>query len=496
MTVLLFTSPAAAFAQATLTCTGARPSGYLFNPNATGGVCYGSNMTNLQDIFTGLVCNFEGLINSIMTYVYCGIQFSMMQPLSIGVIIFIMVTGIQMITGHMQVRMGEIIIRMFKVSMIWLFATNASFGIDLAYNFFMGTANYFINLVFSASVLSLPPITATQYCSLPNMGSLYSGGQAFVYIDYMLCSIVTGPFTAQGAVLAGFFSIMAWMIPPIFMMFTYFFIQSLKILIRAVFIYLLAISCIAFLVTMSPIFASFALFNATRHFFEDWLRFLISFTLQIILVFIGVAMWIMVIFQLTGFLNSLSTMIRPVQETAQAQEALVPLNTWGICTYQLTSMCPDGTQPTSGVCSSGYPAMPYLQCQDQCLNPPACTQWSPPPIKPTQLIEQQDFMYLLIVNLTMLCTVCYVFEALMRALPSLARQLSGAPHAPQLGGGRGTAMAAAVNFGETLALESTGGQAKQFTNMFQDMLGNRSAPQAPPGNTAPKPGNPPPKPGN
>lgn len=457
--------PASAYAQANLTCTGPTPSGNLYN---TAAVC--SGITTVQNIFTGLVCNFQILLNAIMGSVYCGLSSALDQPLRAALAIFVAIYGIQLATGYVQASARELVIRVVKLMLVYLFATQSSYGIGIAYNFFVSTANEGIGWVLS--VIPIPATGLGGACTPP--ASNPAAGQqgiAFAYMDYMICSVITIPFTTTGGMLLGFFSVMAFMIPPVFMMFFYFFSKSLKIFIRALFSYLLAISAIAFLITISPIFVSLALFNPTRHFFDDWLRFMISFTLQIILIFAGVAMWVTVILQFVGFFMDLTTMIRPLAQTDVAIDPRFPMNTYGLCQYGLVWICPDGSPAP---CASGLDPIPVLQCIDAPCggggNQPVI--YCPAPIKPSQIIEHQDFMYFLVLNMLAVCTVAYVFDSLMTMMPGLAKHLSGPAYAPQLGSKAGIGH---VNMNNIFSMGGSG--SKNFADRMKELMEKRAGPK-------------------
>src|SRR5262249_5130974 len=161
-------------------------------------------------------------------------------------------------------------------------------------------------------------------------------------------------------------------------------IKTLLICARCLVSYLLAMSSIAFLITLSPIFLSLALFRPTQHFFNDWLKFLISFSLQIVFLFTGLALWITVILQLGGFFANLASMVRPVQQTVLAVNPRFPMNTWGLCQYILqvgpwgpVLQCIDQPMPGGGNCNGQVLA-------------PAANQYCPQPLFPSQLVEHPD----------------------------------------------------------------------------------------------------------
>ncbi len=440
--VLLATlAPENAFAGATLTCAGPVPVGYLYDTATT---CNG--VTGLQNLFSGLVCDYQMILDHIMAKVYCAIQDGIVQPLSLLILLFIMIYGLQLIIGMVQPAAREVVTRLLKICLVWFFATQAVFGIGVVYNFFIDFANQGISWMLA--VIPMPAVDAPHpFCAMaPITPPVNIERLAFSKMDYLICKTITGPFTASGAALSGFFAVMAWVIPPLFMMFIYFIVKSLAIFVRCLFSYLLCISAIAFMITLSPIFMSFALFRPTYRFFDDWLRYLISFTMQIILIFGGAALWITVMMQLGGFFESLAAMVRPVKEITEAGGMRNPIDTWGICRHHLATT----------------PWGPKLVC-DPGL-----------PLKPSELINHQMFMFFMIMNLLVVAITAYVFDTLMKMIPGLARQLAGPAYAPQIGGGQGMG---AVNFGKFMSMEGAGKDSKDFADKVGDLVGKRDKPK-------------------
>jgi len=362
-------APGAAFA---LSCSQGLPSGGLFDAAScvSGGV------------FSGLMCNVQGLVNSIMSSIYCGVQNAMMGPLEAAISLYIIIFGVQLMLGYVESPVGDALMRLLKIALIWVFATYSSWGIGVAYNFFFFAMQEGIGWM-------LTSVTG------PTLG-IANASTAFYYMDQLAYNLFTGPLTAQGAMLAGFITTLSIVLPPVGFLFAILSAKTLLILVRALLAYLMGISVIAFLIGMSPIFFSLALFKVTRQFFEDWLRQIISFTLQVVFMFAGLALWFRVLATLGGaFLNQLASMIEPVYDISTIASISLPVQGYGIC----------------------YPAAP-------CDHP-----WLA-----SQLVEEGSFIYFLVINLVSLCIVAYCFDTLMKLLPSLAKQLAGPAYAPQLGG--------------------------------------------------------------
>jgi len=303
------------------------------------------------------------------------------------------------VIGQIQVTWGEFLTRVLKLGLVWTFATNAAYGIGITYNFFLNGVELGVGWALKAILPMLGQI--------PN-----TGGEtiAFAYLDQILYLIVATQFTTAGGALIGFMAAMSYIYPPIFAMFVTFFLFAMEMMMRTVMIYLVGIGAIGFLIALAPIFLGFALFRVTYSFFDDWLRYLISFTLQIVLGFICLAMWLSVIGYFTYFFGALMDIIKPVPpQVLAAAGAKLNVNPWGVC--------------------------PFLPGPWTLTGPiPVCDPLGGDPILPSALGSNDDFISFMTLNLTSLCAIMYAFCHLMRGVPDIARNLAGPSYFASLGG--------------------------------------------------------------
>lgn len=402
--LLMTLLPAEAFAYSNLACSGATPVGYFYD---TAPMCTG--ITGVQNLFSGLVCDYQVLLNDILSRVYCGMQLALIQPLKALIVIFIILYGLQFMAGFSELSVKEVFSRLLKLSLVLVFAVNSGWGIGIAYNFFIGGANEGIAWVLS-SVLPSVSGTPNSFCVLPGAPGASYEMLAFRQMDYLVCQSITGPFTQGGMKLAGFIGVLSFIVPPIFLMFVYFSIKTVGIFIRGLLTYLVGVSAIAFLIALGPIFISMALFKPTYRFFDDWLRFIVSFVLQIVLIFAAIALWMVVMKTLGNFFADLIDIIVPVKQIISAGPVSPPVDTWGLCTYsvQMTALGPKLTCVPGGRI-----------------------------IYPSQLPQEGAFIFYIVLNLLSLCIAAYAFDTLLKNIPNLARQLAGPAYSPQLGGGEG-----------------------------------------------------------
>lgn len=384
---------------ATLTCDGATPTGALYD---TANMCTG--ITGLDNVFSGLMCQYESIINEILSNVYCGVQSGIATPLAVALSLYVATLGTQVAMGATQLKISDVMIRFFKVALIWTFATQAAFGVGIAYNFFLSFMDEGITWMLRA-LMPAPGAATTQFCTFhPPQNGLGDQREAFRYVDYLVCSAVTNPLTTNGYKITGFFSALATAIPPLFALFAFFSFKMLQIFLRTMVTYLLALTAIGFMIVLGPIFLSLGLFRTTYRFFDDWLRHLISFTLQVILIFACLSLWLTVIGTLGGFLTTLAGFLKPIDNTLLTGAFRVPWDGWGLCPPFYPPLAPD-----------------------------ACGSKDGSIILPSQLADYPEWANWILVNLTALTVAVYAFDALMNNIPGLARSLAGSGSVMALG---------------------------------------------------------------
>ena len=373
--------PEAAWAY-TLQCANGLPAGGDIFLGAVDCHQYGAHQP-----FSGLNCYFQQVLNEVTKRMYCGIQFRLMPFLQVMILLFVLVYAIMFTMGLAALTGKELVTRCIKMALVWAFAMNASWGVGMAFYFLVGgietVATWVIQVFF------------------PDM----QGMDFIAYIDFLIFQQLTGGFTAKGAALLGFFGTLAVLMFPVFLLFLVYMMTVMAALMRAVITYLLGLSAIAFLIALGPIFVSFALFKTTFTFFDSWFRYLVSFSLQIILVFAAVALWLYVMSLVGNFFLVLMNMIIPYEDKAHSMgSAAIFKDTWAIC---LNGAARDGIS-----CVGNRPAL-----------------------SPAAYSVHERFIAWLTLNLIVLGTLVYAFDALLRMMPNFARQLSGPAFAPQLGGG-------------------------------------------------------------
>ncbi|WP_341761585.1 type IV secretion system protein [Candidatus Tisiphia endosymbiont of Thecophora atra] len=183
--------------------------------------------------------------------------------------LYIMFTGFSFLIGNVNLTHTELIIRVVKVSIVSTLLSSTSswqFFHDYLFVFFMEGVEEILRIIketaatgpgsWSIIGLMIAPQTMAKLFSL-----LFVDPLGFIYIILFLIALYF-----------------------IFMM-----------VFKATIIYLTALITVGMIIIMAPIFICFMLFGITRSLFENWLRQLISYALQPIILFTGIAFISMII---------------------------------------------------------------------------------------------------------------------------------------------------------------------------------------------------------
>ncbi|WP_342226349.1 type IV secretion system protein [Rickettsia endosymbiont of Urophora cardui] len=173
--------------------------------------------------------------------------------------LYIMFTGFSFLIGNINMTHVELVVRILKVSVVSILLSTSkawTFFHDYLFVFFVEGLAQILQIVQDASTgqsllsLLISPQTLSKLFSL-----LFVDPLGFIYIILYLIAL--------------------------------YFIFLL--IFKATIIYLTALITIGMIITMAPIFICFMLFNITRSLFENWLRQLISYAIQPIILFVGIA---------------------------------------------------------------------------------------------------------------------------------------------------------------------------------------------------------------
>ncbi|MDX1975983.1 MAG: type IV secretion system protein [Rickettsiales bacterium] len=415
-----------------------------------------------QGIFSWILCNFIRIINPIMGEMYCTLQFAVQDIVAAAFTLYIALYGFQLLMGNVRFTVKEFMARLLKIVFCWIFLTQSSWGIGVAFSFFYNLAIQGTGWVLSGVLV-------------PDDPGGYGFNRGTGFIDNIAYQAVIGPFTQASSKVVGFFAAMSIVLPPVFMMAIYWLWNNFLIAVRAMVSFMLGLSAIGFLITLSPIFLSFMLFKITHEFFESWLNYLVSFVLQIIVIFAIIAMWLAATAYFIQFFNDMAETLFPYRkiETRSANSNIN--DSWGICPYKFVDDAGSFNKK--------------VRCKERGFDPEENESDHSKLIGLSKLVQQSGlddttgggmldyldngpqeghggYIYYLIFNLITLIILTYAFSELLKQAPGIAQQLAGPKYVPTIGEGFGFSQVAGLK-GLTLKDKFAGGGAAGLGGLSQ-----------------------------
>jgi|GEM_PF-2043065 len=426
----------AAYAQANpsagnFSCSQGTASGSLFNSNAS---C--PTTLRMDNVFSYLICNMEQLSSNLMGTMYCGMIYNLspmvMAALSFATFVF----GVGFTTGIIPATAREFQKFLLKISLVYVFATGAEYLIGFGYRFLIVGTREGIQIVL-----------AGMYTD-PIKGVPTGGGNIYSQLDNFLKQAIHlatdtmdgNPENRCKNAVFGALAVMAIAFPPVFYIGLLIMFKIAVTFLRAVFGYCYAIIGIAFLLTLAPFFLSFYLFMQTRSMFDKWLGYLVSFALQIVILFAFLTFVVSI--NVKNITSDLTNIIIPVEETQESTAVRLPWKYCTLCEFEMVQKDADGNvigvipedQYKDIIAGAG------LRCKD---NPPkpikALSAISPEGGNAPNQELQNKLLRFTGTGLLSLYILAVVVNGVLNFVPQLAKIVAagmGGFYAPQLGGGQ------------------------------------------------------------
>ncbi len=183
--------------------------------------------------------------------------------------LYLVLTGFGFVTGNINITQTELATRVIKISIISMLLSSSNswrFFHDYLFVFFIEGIEGILGIINQASTngsgsTSIINLMIAHQTMAKLFSLLFTDWLGFIYIILFFIALYF-----------------------IFMM-----------IFKATIIYLTAIIAIGMMIIMAPIFISFLLFGFTKSLFENWLKQLISYSLQPIILWTGVAFISMII---------------------------------------------------------------------------------------------------------------------------------------------------------------------------------------------------------
>lgn len=445
----------------------------------SGGKLYGSNAScpttlSFDHIFSYFICNMEQLSSNLMGNMYCGMVTNL-TPMVMAVMTFaVLVFGMGFTIGVIPATAREFQKFLLKVTFILVFATQSEYLIGFAYRFLVEGAREGIAIALSG-LYTAPDGSATTgntaadvYAHLDN----FLGRTLHFATDYVGVKWNAGSNPCQNAIFA-VLAIMAIAFPPIFYLSLLILGKIALTFLRAVFGYVYAILGITFLLALAPFFLSFFMFQATRSYFDKWLGYLVSFALQMVVVFAFLTFIVGI--DLENSSKGLPKIIVPVQETQETTSLRMP---WQYCTLCDFEMVDESGNVVPEASYQNFIGKGTLRCKanpnydENATNPTNRVNYTPiralnsfVPIDdkaaPDRTVQNTLLKFAGTALLSLL-VLAYIIDGVLRFIPYFAQKISGgiAPYAPQLGGGTSPSGVATVDIPGLRA------QGQEYTGVF------------------------------
>lgn len=238
----------------------------------------------------GIITTFVGMVQSILCddseseFKNLVREGNYLTYIRIVLTLYIIFIGIGYLTGFVDLSAQELIIRVFKMALvIQLITTESSwsFFYNYFFKFFQQGIGEITGIIFGDAVVStkitIPGIPATSSCHFQNL----SGFASFDKVLKELLSYETSRkilsliIWEKGGYVGG-----AILVVIIYALIA----VVLFILLKSIMIYLMCYLTISLLIILAPLFIPFILFNLTRHWFDGWLKNLVSYFIQPIII--------------------------------------------------------------------------------------------------------------------------------------------------------------------------------------------------------------------
>jgi type IV secretion system protein VirB6 len=183
--------------------------------------------------------------------------------------LYIIFTSLGFLTGNVEITQTEFIIRILKIGLISTLMSSENswkFFHDYLFVFFVEGLESLLEIVKQSSTSGSGSTSIINLMIAPQtMSKLFS----LLFTDWL-----------------GFIYILLFMIALYFIF---------MMIFKATVTYLTALITIGMIIIMAPIFISFMLFGFTKSLFENWLKQLISYAIQPLILFLGISFIAMIV---------------------------------------------------------------------------------------------------------------------------------------------------------------------------------------------------------
>ncbi len=418
---------------------------------------------DVKHVFSSVVCNFVIVLNEVFSKFYCSIQYAMKEILMAVIVVYVAVFGARMLIGTQEVNSGTVLLAVLKIGFIAEFANSGTLGVSMVYEFFIGLTIQAIDWAYGAIMFCKGTDLSFDFTACfggVDLGKVFSGIDTKLYELLMGVHDINkdgtlddGIFGGKGEMITLIF-LLALLVPPLFQIILWLLWTTLSMFMRSVASFLMCVVAIAFLISLSPIFLSFALFNSTVRIFESWLRFLVSYSIQPMFIFAIFGMWLMIISDFVSFVDDLSKVMRYEIDDKHRGPMITEIqDELKFCRLTYGTKPPSISLSVSSMPISYIPGGPTIGCcpikvtvaadgkeEYSCAAGALVDIKTLPPeqlVAPSVMIQESQFIYFLAYHLLAVTFIGYAFYQMLRIAPQIAQELSQSRTPAPLGAGFG-----------------------------------------------------------
>jgi hypothetical protein len=351
------------------------------------------NTADLQHIFSGYVCQYETIVADIFSQVYCTVRKETQLPLQLLLTLFVAIFGAAIAIGAVPFTQKDVALAVFRIALLAGFVMQGEFIVTHLYRGVIGFITSGVDVVMSAAGGGTG---RSIYERIDDTINLFTGSAS-----QAASRAADDPNRCNDSILPLLITLL-FVVPPMFFIGVAVIFRILLSFLRALVGYLFGITCIMFLTVVSPIFLGAGLFQATRELFTKWLQYMMSFAIQVVVVFAFIGLILsMGIFEDIASLRTISV---PYTGGTWQESSRVNFNACTICTEPRGN----GTR--------------FDGCTD------------PTPVPPTGATSFLNILRLLAIESLNLVLLAFLIDAVMKLAPQVAQELGGSRAAPSVSG--------------------------------------------------------------
>ncbi len=416
-----------------------------------------------KKFFSGIACNFLVTMNNVFSRFYCAVQFGMNEIMMAVITLYVIVFGYKLLIGTQEANLGATILAMIKVGILVGFIKGGLLGVGFLYDFFAGVIMDTVSWVVKSITCNMVnPVDFATCLVKTDFTSVFSYIDSKIYSSLMGIDdgtgtghLVDGLFSEEAKVILLFVVLFA-ICPPLYILAWNVMKESFMFLISTFTSILLCLVVVSFLIALSPIFLCFMLFGSTYNIFDSWLKYLISYAIQPSLIFAIFAIWLLIIVDFTGFVGQLQK-VMIIGSNAVEQGPTAGRTIGGILFCQ-----PRYITSQTAITMPSPPATILPQVTLGAMDITCCRMIDDPNggslricdpdkthniekaenipmqgdlISPDVMIKDNGFISFLAYHLISMIVISYVFLHMLKQVPQIAMELSGASSALPLGAG-------------------------------------------------------------